>query len=138
MWLPVTFRIKTNTSSYLILRGPPPQPVQHVVRLVPGGEGGEEVLFALGGVDLDGVGDHQRRLLLGEGGHLAPGHRQRGLVGEYLGMEAEVVEGGVHAAVDEDVLLEGAGVFHNLRKQKLLTKPGKGTLLLGSLPASPP
>ena len=49
--------------------GVEPELVEHGVGLVPRGERGEEVPLALR-LDLDGIGDHQRSLLLRHSDHL--------------------------------------------------------------------
>lgn len=87
-----------------------PDAEQHQEGLVARDETREEVLLRPG-ADEHRVGYYQRRLLLRYGGHVLPFQRQVRAPPEDVRVKAEVVLRDVQAPVDEDLLLEGAGVI---------------------------
>ena len=93
----------------VVKKGILPETKHEHVRLVPRGEGCEEVLVTTG-ADLNSVWYNEGGLLLGHSRDLLPGDGHRRLPAEDVGVEAQVVGGDVDTPMDQDVLLQGAGV----------------------------
>ena len=96
--------------SYLFLDRILPQSEEHFVSLVPGGEGGEEVLLLVH-ADLDRVGDDESRLFFGHSGNLGPSDGHVGFPSENVCIKAQVICRCIKTAVDQDVSLQCARIL---------------------------